>query len=166
MPNWCENKVTITHDDSEEIMRIFAAFNLGTLLQQIDPMPDHPEPVAEASIGFNSTLPAWYSWRIAHWGTKWDIGTDGEADMVSANILKLSFDSAWSPPIQAYEKLVELGFVVDASYHEGGGCFIGTFVDGEDNYIDYEELSDIPEHLAETWNMADYFARWDDEDEE
>jgi hypothetical protein len=56
----------------------------------------------------------WYDWCISEWGTKWDIGRDSaygdEAEIENGECLKIFFDSAWSPPIKAYEKLEELGF--------------------------------------------------------
>jgi hypothetical protein len=34
--------------------------------------------------------------------------------------------------------LTDLGFDLDILYHESGMCFAGRFVDGEDNYFEYD----------------------------
>jgi len=65
----------------------------------------------------------WYDWRVANWGTKWDVNSNGNGDpAVSSDGLgvQLSFDSAWSPPLEFYGKMEELGFTVDAFYYEPG----------------------------------------------
>lgn len=41
----------------------------------------------------------WYDWRIANWGTKWDI--DLSIFQKEPRSLVYSFDTAWSPPIEA-----------------------------------------------------------------
>lgn len=148
MPNWCMNEVTITHDNPLEITRLRDAFVEKRFLQAIDPMPEHLEKT-------DGKMPAWYSWRLEHWGCKWDVGEDGsgKATIVSPTVLQLSFDSPWAPPTIAYQKLVSDGFHVNAYYLEMGMCFIGQFTDGEDNSIQYSTLADIPEDWSEVWDM-------------
>jgi hypothetical protein len=54
----------------------------------------------------------WYSWNIRNWGTKWDVAvvdnnsyTDTEIEEIGEGIISYRFNTAWSPPIQAIEKL-------------------------------------------------------------
>lgn len=164
MPNWCSNQVSIEHDDPEQIKRLFDAFNLGKFLQAVDPMPKDPKPeINAASLG---SLPDWYNWCLQHWGCKWDVGGEdgGQADIVSPNILSLSFDSPWAPPIVAFQKLVGDGFKVHAYYHEMGMCFMGEFQDGEDDYIEYNGADDIPESWFDVWNMGEHFAMYEEDE--
>lgn len=168
MPNWCQNQVTIEHDDPEQIKRLFDAFEKGEFLQAIEPMPEEPKPALE---GVLESLPDWYNWRLQHWGTKWDVGgrDSGQGDILTPNMLSLSFDSAWASPIQAYQKLVEQGFSVVAYYHEMGMCFMGEFNDGEDDYLEYDgskDADDIPENWYDIWNMGEHFAMLEELDDE
>lgn len=157
MPNWCDNQVTIEHDDPAEIQRLHDAFQKGEFLQAIDPMPDDPKPSpADAGLG---SLPDWYNWRLQHWGCKWDVGgDDGSADILTPNMLSLSFLSPWAPPLVAYQKLVNDGFRVHAYYHEMGMCFMGEFDNGNDDYIEYHNADDIPDNWFDVWNMGEHFA--------
>ena len=79
------------------------------------------------------------------------------------------FDSAWSPPIALYEH-IELNspLNVKASYNECGMGFVGEFVDGSDDYYEYESLEDLdelPEHLVEEWNLVEQMEMKEEEDE-
>ena len=51
----------------------------------------------------------WYDWRIANWGTKWDVEANN-IQVVDDNpgYLSLSFFTAWSPPEGIYDALLEL----------------------------------------------------------
>ena len=132
MPNWCNNDVTLSHQDPEVIARAVKAYQLGKFLQEFIPIP---EDVVETD--------GWYHWCINNWGTKWDIGGDGEfIEQPDATTLVLKFDSAWSPPIEAYHALEEQGFEVAAYFNEPGMAFCGTY-DAEygESTIDYSSMS-------------------------
>jgi hypothetical protein len=115
------NNVTLRHEDPAMIQRAITAFENEKLLEEFVPLPDN----------------TWnYEFCVSNWGTKWDVG--GELDIISKNVVNLSFDSAWSPPIDVFSKMEELGFEVEAFYYEPGMCFCGKYTDG---YDDYYELS-------------------------
>ena len=79
---------------------------------------------------------------MGEWGTKWDVGGDGQSDVhPDGKMLHTTFDSAWSPPINAYDKLVELGFGVEAMYYEGGMGYAGTYSDGADEELNLEGMT-------------------------
>jgi hypothetical protein len=86
-------------------------------------------------------------------------------------MLHTSFDSAWSPPVNAYYKLEELGFTVNAMYYEGGMCYAGEFTDGCDNEICLEGLSaddienDHPD-LDEAFGISESIREYEAENEE
>lgn len=46
-------------------------------------------------------FPTWYGWKIKNWGTKWDI-KEVYVNILSENKLNIEFDTAWSPPLQAF----------------------------------------------------------------
>lgn len=167
MPNWCTNDVTLRHKDPAVIERAVKAYQEGRFLQEFIPCP---EELQESTATFNDSeqekrnlakygFGSWYDWNIAHWGTKWDIGGRNEfADQPDANTLELKFDSAWSPPIEAYRALAEQGFEVEAYYHEPGMAFCGTY-DREygENTIEYsgwtaaqirEEIPELDERFC------------------
>ena len=54
----------------------------------------------------------WYSWNIRNWGCKWDVGiaddnhfVDTSMDELKDGGVQYNFDTAWSPPSEAIEKL-------------------------------------------------------------
>lgn len=69
----------------------------------------------------------WYSWRVEHWGTKWN--TDEGLDVsVTETSIAVSFDTAWSPPIPVIASLCERfpGITLQLRYYEPGMCYGGT----------------------------------------
>ena len=161
MPNWCDNTLTLTHEDPTQIDRAITAFREGKLCQEFQPM--QAELLEDES---------WYSWRIDNWGTKWDIGgeTAGHVDRLSENSVYFAFESAWSPPVGFYSFLVEeLGFAVDAMYYEPGMGFAGRFYDGEDQFVQWSSLEEAREILDDDLDqqfgiIADMEA-WEEENE-
>jgi hypothetical protein len=79
-----------------------------------------------------------YNTSVEQWGTKWDISS-GDGD-ISTDGTSASgwFDTAWSPAIAAYEKLEELGFELNVIYFEPGMSFVGQYIQGEDDYYEYD----------------------------
>jgi hypothetical protein len=124
-----------------------------------------------AKHGFSS----WYDWCIAKWGTKWDVTLEN-VEREDANTVTAAFDSAWSPPIYAYEKLCALGFEVEAMYYEPGMQFVGKFTGNEDDSNDecYEYGGEtsatvreaIGEELDDYFCISESMADWEAENEE
>ena len=89
--------------------------------------------------------------------TKWDVGKaseyDNEPHRVSDNEIHVYFDSAWSPPTDAYYKLEDLGFEVKAYYYEGGMGFWGEFIDGCDTTYSNGE---IPQDIKDRFGIEEY----------
>lgn len=153
MPNWCSNKLTVSHSDKTALNRFVQTYNKGVVCEEFLPKPK--------DIG-----DGWYGWCIQNWGTKWDIGADEGTDheeryalraTVVDNEANCSFDSAWSPPIGLYNKLVELGYKVHASYFEPGMAFCGIYTDGYDNCIDYQDKDMIPVGIWNEYNLSEFF---------
>lgn len=148
MPNWCMNNLTVEHDDPAMVDRFEKAYNAGNTCNEFIPMP---EDIGEG----------WYDFCVTNWGTKWDIGAQPEHYGLKAtrigNQISCTFDSAWAPPVGLYEKLVELGYDVKASYWEPGMAFCGIWDNGFDNYIEYNNHNEIPVGLWKKYNMDEFF---------
>jgi hypothetical protein len=189
MPNWCSNYVELTHADSEMLRRAEDAFNRGELLAEFIPVPASLQIVAGRVGDDNDTAQKelerqqqenielhgyanWYDFCVGEWGTKWDVGGDGQVPEVNGNTFSASFQSAWGPPIQAFEKLEEMGFTVSAYYYEPGMAFCGMFVEGVDDYFDIGEMSSadvadlLPDVLDEMFNISEDMAMWEEENAE
>jgi len=183
MPNWTNNVVDLMHDDPAMIERAREAFNKGALLQEFIPCPEELRETV-AQFGANDQekenlkkfgYASWYDWNIANWGTKWDIGADGQpAQDIGTDYgpgLILSFDSAWSPPLEAYAALMKQGFRIRAYYFEPGMCFVGKWDNGCDEYYEYSGTNSatvrelIGEELDDMFNISEDMAQWEDENE-
>jgi len=179
MPNWCANGITLRHADPVMIERAAKALQEGTFLQEFIPCPkeltetvaqfgtnDH-EKANREKYGYGS----WYDFNIANWGTKWDVNSDNVA-IEDANTVSASFDSAWSPPITAYERLMELGFEIEAFYYEPGMQYVGKWVNGEDDCIEYGGATAdtvremIGEELDDYFAISEQMAQWEEENQE
>jgi len=159
MPNWCSNNLTIEHDDRSKVMEFVHAYKEGKVCDHYLPVPRD----GNGELITDTTHPDyWYNWCVNNWGTKWDIGSDnneihGLKPTVVDNQATMTFDSAWSPPIGLYDKLVELGFKVDATYWEPGMAFCGIYTDGDDHYVDYTHKDMIPRRIWLDYNLEEFF---------
>jgi len=157
MPNWCNNTLTLTHNDPAMMQRALKGFNAKAFMSEFLPIPEplkitagregpdgSPEQVqlvaAEAAnitiYGFKN----WYDWCVATWGTKWDFGLDADepATLNEDGALRVGFVSAWSPPLEGYFQLMDLGFNVLAYYHEPGEGFYGKVTNEGDFFYRIE----------------------------
>lgn len=184
MPNWCNNVMTLTHSDPAMIDRATTALKEGTFLNEFFPCPrelhEHESPIRDADLGarFMEQYGAtdWYNWQVQNWGTKWDVCAENGVDVVNVNTITASFESAWAPPTQAYEKLCALGFEIRAHYYEPGMCFVGTWSgDENDSFDDYYEYSGessetvrevIGEELDDMFCISESMSEWEEEENE
>ena len=154
MPNHTDNRVVLSHDDSQMIDKIYNIMNTEDteLCQAILPMD-------EKLLGGGD----WYEWRLDNWGTKWDI-YDSTCDRIDANTLQLLFYTAWSPPTGIFDKLVEMGYDVSARYLDEGWMYIGMYNNGETTDFNNVEdvISECPE-LDEEFDIRDMVEEMKDE---
>ena len=166
MPNWCNNYLVLEHEDPAMIERAKKAFAEGKLLEEFCPVPASLHIVAgsvgdpdeqkklEEDTARNLEIHGygnWYDYCVNEWGTKWDVGGEGDqASQDSPTDLRMNFDSAWAPPIAAMEKFQDLGFKVKLVYWESGMCFCGLYDENGDDYMDYSDMS--AKELAEVIN--------------
>jgi hypothetical protein len=169
------------------IQRAYDALERGEFLSEFIPVPEELKIVAGMvsdpdaqkkleedtarnleELGYGN----WYDYCVGEWGTKWDVGEQGCSDVhPEGKMLHAHFDSAWSPPVNAYEKLVDMGFRVEAMYYEPGMGYAGTYSDGYDNTIELEGLSaddierDHPD-LDECFGISESIREYEAENQE
>ena len=151
MPNWCSNHFTISHSDPSLLEKMIQASIAERLGETFAPIPD--------SAHDDSC-----DWCISNWGTKWDFGcTDiGCTDIsnLGDDIYSGYFDTAWGPPVEWYNIMSNLGFKIEAYWHEGGNCFAGSLVDGElteYNNIDCDSVKDLPQEFEELFAVNEQY---------
>ena len=190
MPNWCNNYLVLEHEDPEMINRAKKAFADGRLLAEFVPVPESLHIVAgrvgddtdPKQIELESQEKAnlekhgyatWYDFCVNEWGTKWDVGGEGDqATVDSPNAIAMNFDSAWAPPVPAMEKFQDLGFKVKLVYWESGMCFCGLFDENGDDYMDYTDMSakevaeSINPEIDECMCIVENLEMWEEENQE
>ena len=188
MPNWCNNSITIK-GSTETIRQLWedATADDGSgnnhergLLDAMVPMPAelNDTVVDIANSGLFSDPVNWYDWRVSNWGTKWDVSTEGlEFTDHGDGTAEISgwFDSAWAPPVDAYNTFCEDmdGVYLEAYYEESGMCFVGYWSsEGGDDYYDYSECSSdnirdvIPDYLVDYYALDERLAEYEDMESE
>ena len=146
MPNWCNNTISIS-GPTDKIKQIWATTQQedSGLLEAICPAPQDMFKgnlgEAERAECEEKGIPNWYDWCTSNWGTKWDVSDEGLEFIDYGNgtsEITGWFDSAWAPPIGAYDTFTAANpdCSVDALYEEGGMDFAGHYADGQDDYID------------------------------
>ena len=185
MPNWCNNSVEIYHDDPAMIERVRKGFNGAKgLFGELIPCPQELLDTVSGFMGEDQReaheaqqkaniekygYATWYDHNVHEWGTKWDVGADGNPAQDIPGGLMLGFESAWSPPIAAYEKLTEMGFRIRAMYCEPGMAFAGIWDNGDDDFYEYGGLDSagiaeaLPPELDEAFCISESAAEWEEE---
>lgn len=195
MPNWCNNRVVISHPDTAKLEALAEAIKAGNFLKHICPIPEDLNIVA-GRVGADDNPDQqelerrtaenlkkygagnWYDFCVQRWGTKWDVDPyDPEDVKIENNTIEFGFDSAWSPPMGIYELMVEQGYTVEATYYEPGMAYVGR-CDGSpefgftDDCYEYSgETSKtvrdvIGEELDEEYGISESMAEWEEENVE
>ena len=139
---------------------VFAFWNivrptdLYTYAQQSDPNADPKV----AWSGDN-----WYDWNIRNWGCKWDVGISDNNEFLGTSMDELkdggvqyNFDTAWSPPSEAIEKLSSqhpnLTFKLYYEEEQGWGAEV-EYINGQGKTIlEYDDRC----HECSEINSMDY----------
>jgi hypothetical protein len=189
MPNYCSNYLTLTHKDPAMIVRAKEALDRGEFLQEFIPVPEELQivagsvgnPVEQAKLEADTNRNIekygygnWYDYCVNEWGTKWDVGGDGqEVDITEdGTMLTTYFDSAWAPPTNAYEKLQDMGFGVEAMYYEPGMAFAGKWDHGSDDYYEFGSMSadqaesEIPSDVDFAFGITESIREYERENQE
>lgn len=179
MPNWCNNTITLT-GPKKKITAIYEkAKEDNAFLQQLHPMPAELEgTTADGSV--NEELVAktgasdWYDWRTENWGTKWEVDAEGLELSDDGTTISGWFDSAWAPPIRAYETFLTNNedCSISSMYYEGGMDFAGKWEDFQDMTVtpgDFtaDEMEDPNSGLIydinEQFNMSEFVREYEEE---
>jgi len=179
MPNWSENRVSVTHENPAMVAKFVAACNEGGLFATFAPMPEElvntvsPSPAPNTALIEKYGVDNWYDWSVKNWGTKWD-AADGEMTLVDGGKRGVGvFLTAWSPPIEFFNAATDLGFSFDVVYVEVGMSFAGHYYDGYDSCFNFdfgnadwrEDIEDeaVLKVLEELYNPDDYGVEIDNE---
>lgn len=105
----------------------------------------------------------WYSWRIEHWGTKWN---SYNAEPKTIGDKEISFDTAWSAP---HEVIFELSKKYpDIHIHHrwadediGANCGEAKYYNGKEELFNYKEGEDATVFALETWgyDSSEYYTK-------
>ena len=180
MPNWCNNTITLT-GPKEKITKIYEkAKEDNALLQQLYPMPTQLEGTTSPAPKEGKVQPLvdghdnWYDWRVDNWSTKWDVDADYLELSDDGTTITGWFDSAWSPPIGAYEHFLTNNedCSISSLYYEGGMDFAGKWEDFADMTVtpgDFtaDEMEDPNSGLIydinEQFNMSEWMREYEEE---
>lgn len=186
MPNWCVNDLTITAP--KDVIQEIAESQLS--LQKLFPCPQEllettaPACKDKAAVFQEKYGHAdWYSWQVSNWGTKWDIGPLSEIyesdNFDGTSTIRVGFDSAWSPPVDAmkklYEKYKNKNIEIRLEYFEPGCAFLGvSYTTGNgfyDECHDYEGADDLQSWVEEldhelASSEVDYLREREEEDKQ
>lgn len=179
MPNWCNNTIQLS-GPKDKIQKIWDNKDTG-FLQQLHPMPTELKGTVKGSgeekqevyvDGVNN----WYDWCVDNWGTKWDVDTEGLEFEVHGDRATISgwFDSAWAPPIHAYEHFLNNNEEchIEAMYYEGGMNFAGKWEDFQDMTVEPSEFtademedpnSGLIYDINEQFNMSEWLREYEEE---
>ena len=114
----------------------------------------------------------WYDYCVNEWGTKWDVTADNYTVEEGGLAVSAGFDSAWSPPIGGYDKLVDMGFRVYGMYFEPGCAFAGIYDNGYDDCYNLAGLSssemrdELPSELDGYFGISESQEEWELENED
>ena len=173
MPNWCNNNIIIK-GPKNKLKDLESAAREGNFCNHLSPMPKVLEnttadgsvkPKLKKETGFSD----WYDWRVANWGTKWDIDAYDGSIKTSQELLgkdngkaelSFGFDSAWAPPINAIDEYLMKNEDVSMKlwYYEPGCDFGGVWEDFNDDCWEISEVQDsflINDPVGREFN--DYF---------
>ena len=151
MPNWCYNRVRIDADSDQQdkLKEIYEIFeNHSDPFNQILPIPDFKNipnekgelPVLEQKLNPDGSVfyetynfpdgrndDRWYSWCVDNWDTKWEPDMH-DIDYEDSEILRLTFNTAWSPPEGVMTKLREkFPDVTFQCFYDEPGCEIAGY---------------------------------------
>jgi len=190
MPNWCNNTIELS-GPKDKIKKLFDKTKAsGEFLQQLYPCPeelditagrvggdDDPEQIElvakeKANLekyGYSN----WYDWKVAQWGTKWDVDVENLELSKDGTTITGWFDSAWAPPLEAYNYFLDKNkdCSIKSYYYEGGCDFAGLYEDFYDTMINpsnynADQMEDPDEGLIYELNERFNFSEWVREYEE
>lgn len=171
MPNHVRTVIKISKikpDDISLILNLLATKEKGQIIIDFDKIKPEPRTInncpedyritsaKEAYIEENDERPwfNWYTWRISHWGTKWE-AYDGYT-VIGKTYIKFIFSTAWSLADPIIQKLASLGYDIDVKYADeayGSNCGKLTYTSEQGwAYWNEFELKDPVRFARDLWN--------------
>ena len=185
MPNWCNNYAEI-HGPKAVIQKLHEAMTSESdpkFFGYMRPEPNYDEvavlPTFPGIVGNNEPVKkesAWWDWRVQNWGTKWELGDEDianftiEEGITDYAVIKGSFDTAWSPALDAFQFFADSneGVEVTVYYYEPGMGFCGIYTTNcSDDYYDISGMDSesvkelIPESLDEMFGISECMAEYE-----
>ena len=155
MPNWCSNYLHVEGElnQLQEFKNIVTKTNdNGGVEFTMEKLLPTPEKMLEDT----GAMPAWYNWRVAHWGTKWDVDTVN-VDEDGGESFGTAYNTAWAPNEAfikyASEKYPNLKFRL--TFEEPGMAFCGVLM-CENGEVVQEETTDLEWIDEETDRLVKY----------
>ena len=133
MANDCRNILFASHTDRQRVAALSESFLkdefFNSVIQQKSPDVDR-------------------DWCLKHWGCRSEARHRGST-FHSGNLIVLSFDTSWTPPIGVYKAMVTAGWDLIAYYSEPGCEFCGRFSNDNDAYFEFTDgtSADLRRHL-------------------
>lgn len=99
MANWCECKLELEGDADAIKKFLVAARDSHQNELSLEKLIPPPKDLVDKT-----------EWCMENWGTKWDIEATVEDQSAGDNgdYVSIRFDSAWAPPLEAFEKISKL----------------------------------------------------------
>jgi hypothetical protein len=175
MPNWCSNNFSITGC----VESIKDLWDTAQTANRYTVMEDNVE-VEKVGFGLLEAIAPIGDWEYGNavetWGTKWDVSDEGlefiDHGDGTASITGW-FDSAWAPPIGAYEQLAADfdSCVIECSYYEMGMDFAGFWSseNGEEHLDNLHDVwkndpdNELFKQLDEEYNLVEQFEEYEEE---
>ena len=174
MPNWTQNRLTITHKDKDVMDSLMAQVRAtNTLFNIIHPMPEN---CFTGSLGSEERemceregRPNWYDWCNSNWSTKWD-ACHLSYNQHDDNSVTFDFDTAWCAPYGVYEALTEQGFEVEAYYVSYENWDAGEWhCDGDGDIAD-QYIADldngVTDDIDNVFGVSEQLEEWAEEEKE
>lgn len=162
MPNWCSNSITIS-GPTETVKQLWEDAQTAG--------PDGGFGLLEAM----APIGEWeYGNAVETWGTKWDVSDEGLEFIDNGDgTASISgwFDSAWAPPIGAYERFCDDmdNCEISASYYEPGMDYAGFWHGYEEQIDDLHDVwkndpdNELFRRLDEEYALSEQFQEWEEE---
>lgn len=164
MPNWCYNSISIEGEPQKmksliEVINIFqkqeGKEKMGLMRCLIGLPPD------VKMSDYNNQ--GWYETNIAWFGTKWDFPNDYDIniDISEDNTqVVIGVSSAWSPPINAFQRVAEkYGVKVEMYYEEPGADFCGKTHFNSDGMVELQHDYEYQEGIYHLEGFGEWYER-------
>ena len=153
--NWDTKSMSMEFKEYEFSNPVFAFHNIYNHIEDNVPnevylsQSNHSAPIEEQLLFKGSN---WYDWNVRNWGTKWDVAVSNDDNYPDTELLEheskgedqwlvYKFNTAWSPPVPAMEKLSALvpNCVLTLDFEEETGWggeyeFVNGKMTAESNY--------------------------------